>query len=72
MRKEAAAAIALLKGGKVQTRLPIEFTKGDIRNIQEKSRKLTNGMLSISEKTAIKVLKGHLSLIEAIELDSKK
>lgn len=69
---EAAAAIALLKGGKVQTRLPIEFTKGDIRNIQEKSRKLTNGRFSISEKTAIKVLKGHLSLIEAIDLESIK
>jgi hypothetical protein len=69
---EAAAAIALLKGGKVQTKLPIEFTKGDIRNIQEKSRKLTNGRFSISEKTSIEVLKGHLSLIEAIDLESKK
>jgi hypothetical protein len=69
---EAAASIALLKGGKVQKKLPIEFTKGDIRNIQEKSRKLTNGRFSISEKTAIEILKGHISLIEAIDIESKK
>ena len=63
---EAAAAIALLSGGKVQKRLPLEPTKGDIRNIQEKSRKHTDGKISISEKTALKVLRGELSLKEAI------
>jgi len=45
---EAAAAIALIHGGKVQSRLPLEPTKGEIRNIQERSRKLTNGKFSIS------------------------
>jgi len=64
---EAAAAIALLHGGKVQKQLPLEPTKGEIKNLQEKSRKLTNGQLSIPEKTARDVLNGKISLIEAIE-----
>jgi len=66
---EAAASIALICGGKVQSRLPLEPTKGDIRNIQERSRKLTNGRFSISEKTALDVLNGKISLTEAIELE---
>jgi hypothetical protein len=69
---ESAAAIALLSGGKVQTKLPLELTRGDIKNIQERSRKLSNGRFTISEKTARKVLEGKLSLKEAIENESKK
>lgn len=71
---EAAAVIALLQGGKVQKRLPLEPTKGEIRNIQERSRKLSGGKLTISEKTAKKVLYGTLSLEEALKLEknSKK
>jgi hypothetical protein len=64
---EAAAAIALLTGGKVQKKLPLEPTKGEIKNIQEKSRKLTNGEFSISKKIAIDVLKGNISLKKAIQ-----
>jgi len=69
---EAAAAIALIHGGKVQKKLPLEPTRGEIKNIQEKSRKLTNGQYSISEKTAIKILNGDLSLKDAIEKERKK
>jgi len=69
---EAAAAIALRRGGKVQRQLPLEPTKGEIRNIQERSRKLTNGKFSISEKTAMNVLKGKISLKEAIENEKKR
>lgn len=69
---EAAASIAMLHGGKVQSRLPLEPTRGDIRNIQEKSRQLTNGRFSISEKTALKVLEGKLSLNEAINTEDNK
>jgi len=69
---EAAAAIALRRGGKVQRQLPLEPTKGEIRNIQERSRKLTNGEFSISEKTAMNVLKGKISLKEAIALEKKR
>jgi len=68
---EAAAAIALLAGGKVQKKLPLEPTKGEIKNIQEKSRKFTNGELSISKKSAIEVLKGNISLKQAIEKEKK-
>lgn len=67
--REAAAAIALLTGGKVQKRLPLEPTKGEIRNIQERSRKLSGGKFSISEKIAIQVLEGKISLKEAVELE---
>ncbi len=70
--REAAAAIALLTGGKVQKRLPLEPTKGEIRNIQERSRKLSGGKISISEKTAIQVLEGKLSLKEAVELEKSR
>lgn len=66
----AAAAIALVTGGgKVQTRLPLEPTRGAIKNVQRKSRDLTEGRFTISEKTAILVLQGKVSLQEAIELD---
>jgi hypothetical protein len=68
---EAAAAIALVQGGKVQSRLPLVPTKGEIKNIQERSRRLTNGRFSISEKTARDVLNGKISLKEAVELEKK-
>jgi hypothetical protein len=69
---EAAAVIALLTGGKVQQHLPLEPTRGEIVNIQERSRKLTSGKFSISEKTAIRVLKGEIGLEEAVELEKKQ
>lgn len=69
---EAAASIAMLHGGKIQRRLPLKPTKGDIRNVQERSRQLTDGRFSISEKTALEVLKGEISLKEAIELDKSR
>jgi hypothetical protein len=64
---EAAAAIALLSGGRVQTTLPIETSRGAIKNVQKRSRQLSDGRLTISEKTALRVLTGELSLLEAIE-----
>ncbi|MCK4347104.1 MAG: hypothetical protein KAW47_00660 [Thermoplasmatales archaeon] len=64
---KAAASIALLKGGKVQRRQPLKPTRGDIRKVQEQSRNITEGMLSISEETALDVLKGNIKLKEAIE-----
>ena len=69
---EAAAAIALLPGGKIQKRLPLEPTRGNIRNVQERSRQLTNGRFSISGKTALEVLKGRMSLKEAIETEKSR
>jgi hypothetical protein len=66
---KAAAAIALLPGGKVQRRLPLRPTRGELRKIQEESRKLTNGSFSISLDTARLVLKGEISLSQAIKED---
>jgi len=68
---EAAAAIALLPGGRVQSRLPIKITRGEISYIQEKSRKLANGRFTISKETAIKVLKGEISLQEAVKIEEE-
>jgi len=68
---EAAASIALLSGGKVLRHLPLKPTKGDVRNIQERSRKLTDGRFSISEKTALEVLKGDINLKAAVEIEKK-
>jgi hypothetical protein len=64
---EAAAAIALLSGGRVQSTLPIETSRGAIKNVQRWSRQLSDGRFTISEKTALRVLTGELSLLEAIE-----
>jgi len=69
---KAAASIALLPGGKVQRRLPLEPTRGELRKIQEESRKLTNGSISISLDTARLVLKGEKSLIQVIKEDKNK
>jgi len=70
---EAAAAIALLSGGgRVQQTLPLEPTRGAIRNVQRRSRQLTEGRFTISEKIALQVLKGEISLVEAIEKEKPK
>jgi len=69
---QAAATIALLQGGKVQQRLPLKPTRGELRRIQEESRKLTNGSFSISKTTARLVLQGHKSLTEAIEQEKNE
>ena len=69
---EAAAAIALIHGGRVQSKLPLKPTKGEIKNIQERSRQLSGGKFSISEKKAIEVLEGKISLKEAIEEEKNR
>ncbi|KYK23944.1 hypothetical protein AYK25_00835 [Thermoplasmatales archaeon SM1-50] len=68
---EAAAAIALLSGGRVQSILPIETSRGAIKNIQKQSRQVSEGRFTISEETALRVLTGELSLLEAIEKEEK-
>lgn len=64
---EAAAIIALIKGVKVNKKQSIKITRGDIKRIQEESRKYTKGKFSISEKKAISVLKGKINLEDAID-----
>ena len=68
---EAAAAIALISGGRVQTTLPIETSRGTIKNVQKRSRQLSEGRYTISEDTALQVLKGEISLLEAVEKEKQ-
>jgi hypothetical protein len=68
---EAAAAIALISGGRVQTTLPIETSRGAIKNVQKRSRQLSEGRYTISEDTALQVLKGEISLLEAVEKEKQ-
>lgn len=68
---EAAAVIAMIHGGRVQEKLPVEPTRGEIRRIQQKSRLFTDGRFSISQKMALKVLRGEISLKEAVEFEEK-
>lgn len=70
--REAAANIALLSGGKVHSNLPLEPTRGAIKDIQKQSRLITEGKFTISKKTALQVLKGKISLLEAIEREKPK
>jgi hypothetical protein len=69
---EAAAAIALLSGGRVQTTLPLEPTRGAIKNVQKRSRQLSEGQLTISEDLALQVLRGDISLLEAIKKEKPR
>ena len=72
-RDEAAAAkIAQLRGGIVRATQPLNITRGAIRNIQRKSRTLSQGSISIDTETAKQVLKGELSLHEAVENNTNK
>ncbi|MEF8879407.1 MAG: hypothetical protein V5A64_03335 [Candidatus Thermoplasmatota archaeon] len=68
---ESAAAIASTPGGRVQKQLPVEPTRGEIRRVQQRSREITQGRFTISEKTAMKVLKGKISLQEAVKMEEK-
>ena len=56
----------------MQTTLPLKPTRGAIKNVQKHSRQLTEGRYTISEKTALQVLKGEISLLEAIEKEKSK
>lgn len=72
-RDEAAAAnIAQQRGGIVNAAQPLSPTRGAIRNIQRKSRTLSQGSISIDTDTAKRVLKGELSLHEAVENNKNK
>ncbi len=62
----AAINIANIPGKMVGKQF-IEPSEGEVRIIQERSRRYSNGRLTISRMLARKVAKGELSLDEAIE-----
>jgi hypothetical protein len=63
----AARAIALTAGVPLRERLPTTFTPGEVANLQRLSRERSDGRLTISRFSAHRVLKGELTLTEAVE-----
>ncbi len=62
----SASNIALIPGRRIEKKLSVEPTKGEIKKIQEKSRKISKE-ITISQELAKKVLKGEMELEKAIE-----
>ena len=69
---DAAAKIALLPGKRVREKQVLKVTNGSIKEIQRRSRMLSDGKITISRSNAVKVLEGKITLEEAIEKQKKK
>ena len=69
--KAAASLIALTPGTPVKRMYSREPKKGEIRDLQQKSRKI-DGQVTISKDLAKKVLKGNMKLEDAIRKQRKK
>jgi hypothetical protein len=67
----AARKIATKKGKPLKVRIEASSTPGEIRNIQQESRK-KSGHLTISKELAESVVKGEISLDEAITRQEKR
>jgi hypothetical protein len=67
--RDAAAArtIAQTRGDAVRERLPFTFTAGEISNLQRLSREHSGGRFTISRSSAERVLRGEVSLTEAVD-----
>ena len=64
---DAAIHIAMTPGVRAARHYEIKPTKGEVREIQRRSRLTSVGEITISQNLAIAVAKGELSLGEAIE-----
>lgn len=62
----AARSIAHGLGRSVRERLPTSFTPGEISNLQRLSREGSGGMVTISRSSAHRVLRGEISLADAV------
>ncbi len=67
----SAFSIAKIPGRVVEREFSVEPKKGEIRDIQRKSR-IISGDITISKSLAKKVLKGEMEMKEAIERQRKK
>lgn len=67
----SAFSIAKIPGRVVEREFSVEPKKGEIRDIQRKSR-IMSGDITISKSLAKKVLKGEMEMKEAIERQRKK
>ncbi len=69
--KAAASLIALTPGTPVKKVFPLHPKKGEIRDLQQRSRNI-DGQITISTDLATKVLRGQLQLDDAIQRQRKK
>jgi hypothetical protein len=65
---EAARSIAETPGTPVKDPLTGTFTPGEIANLQRLSRERSGGRVTISRSSAHRVLRGELTLAEAVDL----
>lgn len=63
----AARAIARTPGQSVRERIPQTFTPGEIANLQRLSREGSGGRVTISRSSAHRVLRGEITLAEAVD-----
>lgn len=63
----AARSIASTPGTPVAHPLPLSFTPGEIANLQRLSREGSGGRITISRSSAHRVLRGEVSLAEAVD-----
>jgi hypothetical protein len=63
----AARSIARIPGDAVRERIPLTFTAGEISNLQRLSRERSGGRFTISRSSAVRVLRGEVSLGEAVD-----
>lgn len=68
---EAAKKIAMKKGTPVRGRMEIRPRRGEILEVQRKSRIASNNLVTISRELAKKVVKGEIDLSQAIEIQKK-
>ncbi|MFP3317676.1 MAG: hypothetical protein RXP98_00615 [Thermoplasmata archaeon] len=69
---EAAKKIAMKKGKVVKGKMEIRPRKGEISEVQRKSRIASNNLVTISRELAKRVVKGEIDLDQAIEKQKKK
>lgn len=63
----AARAIARTRGQSVREQIPETFTPGEIANLQRLSREGSEGRVTISRSSAHRVLRGEITLAEAVD-----
>lgn len=66
--QEAATGIAFMKGHPARKKYEIAPTPGEIKDIQNRSRKLSGGKITISKNLARMVAEGEITLEDAIQM----
>ena len=63
----SAARIARMAGEQVTNRTPVRPTQGEVKEIQRRSRRASEGMLTLPNELAQAVAVGRLSMVEALD-----